>query len=297
LPLVALSAGIIDLPFGYELSESARNRYFFERSTGSLALFPTEMDAGAKLWGALGIVRYALAVTNGEPVDARGFPRDPNRAKDVSARFGVDVQASPGLAVSGGSSFAFGKGFHPGRAGSKNSVVWRDDNENGVLDSGELVAIPGSAPVPSQNFERWVLGLDLEATLDTRVGRSRLVLEGFVASNYDRGVYVADPVAQSDLREAGFSLALTQTLFSHGILGFRCSYYDPNSDLFEQRRGQLEPRSAAISSFSPLIGFELEGARLLLEYDFVQDKLARDSRGVPSDAENNLLGVRLQVSL
>jgi len=297
LPLLALSAGIIDLPFGYELVESARSRLFLERSTGSLALFPTEMDAGAKLWGALGFVRYAVAVTNGEPVDARGFPRDPNRAKDVSARFGVDVQATPGLSVGGGTSFVVGKGFHPGHAGSKNTVVWRDDNENGVVDSGEVVGVPGSAPQASQNFDRWVLGLDLEATLATRVGRSRLVVEGFAASNYDRALYVADPVARADLRELGLSAALTQTLFGHGILGFRYSYYNPNSDLFEQRQGNLQPRSASIQGFSPLIGFEIKGARLVAEYDIVLDKLARDARGVPSDADNNVFGIRLQGEL
>ncbi|HWZ88835.1 MAG TPA: hypothetical protein VNW92_08290, partial [Polyangiaceae bacterium] len=64
-PLVMLSLGVTDIPFGFELLESSRVRPFMERSLGSLALFPTEMDIGAKLSGAVSFLRYAFAITNG----------------------------------------------------------------------------------------------------------------------------------------------------------------------------------------------------------------------------------------
>ncbi|HEY1537326.1 MAG TPA: hypothetical protein VGF76_25065, partial [Polyangiaceae bacterium] len=67
-PLVMVSLGVTDLPFGFELLESSRVRPFMERSPGSLALFPTEMDIGAKVSGAVAFLRYAFAITNGEPV-------------------------------------------------------------------------------------------------------------------------------------------------------------------------------------------------------------------------------------
>jgi hypothetical protein len=38
-------------------------------------------------------------------------------------------------------------------------------------------------------------------------------------------------------------------------------------------------------------------ARLSFQYDFVSDSLAKDTQGVPKDAKNNQLTVRLQVEL
>jgi hypothetical protein len=82
------------------------------------------------------------------------------------------------------------------------------------------------------------------------------------------------------------------------VVGFRYSIYDPNADFFDQRRGKLIPSSARVTTLSPLLGLELRGqARLLFQYDFIRDRLARDAVGVPSDARNNLATVRLQVEL
>ncbi|HET9958167.1 MAG TPA: hypothetical protein VFQ61_26910 [Polyangiaceae bacterium] len=299
LPVLALTAGILDIPFGYELAESPRTRPFFERSTTSLALFPSEADLGVKLWGAFGFARYAVAITNGEPLDARGFPRDPNRAKDVSGRLGIDLQVQRRLALAAGTSFSFGKGFHAGQVGTKGGVTWRDDNENGAVDAGELIGVPASAPEPSKNFERFALGLDLRAVLSTPLGSSQLAFEGYLASNQDRALYPADPVQTGvDLRESGFSISFVQDVYRYGLIGLRYSLYDPNADWLDQRQGNFQPRSAAVRSVSPVIGLNLaDYARLLFQYDFVRDRLARDPRGVPADANNNWFGVRLQVGL
>lgn len=298
-PLIALTAGVTDIPFGYELTQSARVRWFMERSLGNLALFPTEPDAGAKLSGAVSFFRYAIAFMNGEPVDENGFPRDPNNAKDVIARFGAEVPVNKTVGVSGGTSFAYGKGFHPGQDAGKASTTWSDQNEDGMLQPGELTGVPGSAAVPSENFERWAIGLDLGATLETKLGRSHLYGEAFVASNYDRGFTPSDPVStRVDVRQAGAYVALTQELTRYGIVGFRAGFYDPNSDLTDVRGGKTLPKTQTVTTLSPLIGLVLPGrARLLFQYDFVKDYLARDEVGVPTDADDNLLTLRLQVEL
>jgi len=220
-PLVMLSAGVMDIPFGYELNESARVRWFMERSQGGLALFPTEPDVGAKLSGAVSFVRYAVALMNGEPVDDSGFPRDPNNRKDVIARFGAEGALRPGLALSGGTSFAYGKGFHPGQDAGKASVVWTDSNEDGTQQPTEFFGVPGSAATPSANFERWAIGADLGVSLRTKLGRSHLYGEAFVGSNYDRGFAPSDPVTTGvDARQAGGYLALTQEVTPYGLVGF-----------------------------------------------------------------------------
>jgi hypothetical protein len=298
-PLVMLTIGVMDIPFGYELLEPTRDRPFMERTTGGLALFPTDQDAGARISGAIDFFHYAVAVMNGEPVDNNGFPRDPNAAKDVIGRFGADVEPVKGLSIGGGASFATGKGFHPGQDAGKNQLVWRDSDQNGAFSPNEVVLVPASGATPSKNFDRWALGLDLELAFQTLLGWTKLYGEGFVAQNYDRGLVPADPIVTGvDVREAGAYGAVTQDITRYGIVGFRAGFYDPNSDLAETRRGRLLPFSQQILTLSPLVGLVLPGtAKLLFQYDFVIDELARDSRGVPTDAKNNAATVRLQVQL
>lgn len=298
-PLVALSVGVLDIPFGAELAESARTRWFMDRSLGSLALFPSEPDAGAKLSGAVSFLRYAVAVMNGEPVDESGFPRDPNAAKDVLGRFGAEGALGSQVELNGGTSFAVGKGFHRGQDAGKSSVVWSDINEDGTHQPTEFVGVPGSAATPSENFKRWAIGLDLGVSLKTKLGRSRLYGEAFVASNYDRGYAPSDPVPNRlDTRQAGGFLALTQELTPYGVVGFRASVYDPNSDIIETRAGKTLPKTQTVKTLSPLVGLVLpERARLLLQYDFIRDYQARDKVGVPTDADNNQWTLRLQVEL
>ncbi|HET7540630.1 MAG TPA: hypothetical protein VFK05_12185 [Polyangiaceae bacterium] len=299
-PLIMLTLGVTDLPFGFELLESSRVRPFMERSLGSSALFPTEMDVGLKLSGAVSFVRYAFAVTNGEPVDTLNkFPRDPNAAKDFSGRVGVETQPLKALSLAGGTSFYQGTGFHAGTDATKPSFTWLDINEDRAIQPNELQPVAGAAAQPSTNFDRWAYGLDLELTLRTKLGATRLVAEGFLASNLDRAYLIADPtIGQNDVREAGGYVALVQDVTTFAQVGFRASYYDPNSDFFDNLRGRQVPTSLSVTTLSPLVALRWkETARLSFQYDFVRDSLAKDASGVPTDAKNNQLTLRLQVEL
>jgi len=253
-PYLRLTGGLSEIPFGYEMTESPRARFFMERSAGSLALFPGEPDVGIRLSGGAGFFRYAIAALNGEPIDDR-----------------------------------------PGRV----AVVWRDLNENGSVDSGEITAVPGTAATPSQNFSRWAFGADLQGSLDTPIGKTRLYGEIFVAQNADRGFLVADPIATgSDIRELGFYAGFLQEIGRYAVVGFRTDHYDPNADVFDKRRGKLIPADATVHTYSPMIGAILpDRVRLLLQYDAIVDSLARDSSGVPTDLKNDRITFRLQGEL
>lgn len=300
-PYARLTAGLSEIPFGFEMTESARARFFMERSTGSLALFPGEPDVGLRLSGGLGFFRYAVAAVNGEPIDDRPgrIAGDPNASKDVVARFGVDTRPRDELRIAGGVSFLTGRGFHAGRDATKNGVVWRDLNENGSIDNGEVTAVPGTAATPSESFSRWAFGADLQISVTTPIGKSRLYGEVFAAQNADRGLVVADPVATgSDVRELGFYAGFLQEIGRYAIVGFRTDHYDPNADLLDKRRGRLIPADAAIRTYSPLVGALLpDRVRVLLQYDAVVDSLARDAQGVPTDLSNDRITVRVQGEL
>src|SRR5690606_37148150 len=149
------------------------------------------MDTGIKLHGGYRFLRYAVALVNGEPVD-RGSPlRDSNARKDLVGRFGAEAPIGDSVSLSGGTSFAFGKGFHAGSVAVKDTAAWRDDNNDGVAAPSEIVGVPGSAATPSENFDRWAIGLDLQVQVRSPIGYTRFVAEGFVAQNHDRRRYVS----------------------------------------------------------------------------------------------------------
>jgi hypothetical protein len=297
-PLAQLTLGQFDLPFGFEMTYSPRVRWFSERSTGSRALFPSEPDMGVRLSGGISFVRYAIAISNGEPLDERaGFGlQDTNRNKDLTARFGAEAKVTRRLVLAGGVSFNRGKGYHPGTDATKSTVTWRDANENGAVDSGEILGQPGTQATPARTFSRWAVGADVEAMLRTKLGWSMLYAEGFAASNLDRGLVIADPIVSgSDIREYGCFIALTQEITRFGAVGFRFDFYDPNSDFLDKRGGRQLPTSQRIRTYSPFLALTVPGhARLVFEWDIIDDYLARDKRGVPSDLPNNQWTLRLQ---
>ncbi len=302
VPLLVATAGLTEIPFGYELYlERNRKRWFLEHSTASLALFPGEADLGARLQGGWRFVRWAVAVMNGNPpVDRPNTPAgDPNAAKDVIGRVGIDVAPTDTTRVAAGVSLLRGRGFHAGTDATKNTTVWRDLNENGQVDAGEVVAVPGTAASPSVSFDRWAVGADAELAWQSPIGPSRLYGEVYLASNLDRGVYPADPIVTGyDVRHLGGYVALLQELAPYFVLGARLDVYDPDADLLQKSRGQVVPANATITTFSPLLGVMLgEHGRVVVQYDHVRDRLGRSAAGVPVDLPNDALTIRVQGEL
>ncbi len=136
-PLVIATMGLFDAPFGYELVESPRTRWFMERSVASKAFFPAEPDLGFRVAGALGFFRWTLAAQNGEPLgEASPYVlQDPNDAKDVFFRFGFDDLALRDLHLAGGVSAIRGRGFHSGNLPSGPSLQWHDTNGDGLVEA------------------------------------------------------------------------------------------------------------------------------------------------------------------
>jgi hypothetical protein len=232
--------------------------------------------------------------------DRAGLNRpDPNGAKDLVARVGVDTAPLSSVTIASGVSLLLGTGFHEGKSATKDSLEWHDMNENGAVDFGEVIAVPGTAATPSANFRRWALGADFEIGLRSRPGWMRITGEVTVASNLDRGLFVADPVATGvDARHLGASLAVVQDFGRYAFGGARVDYYDPNLDALDSRGGTLIPVDESITTISPIVGARLPyRTRFSIQYDWIIDRLARDATGVPTDLANNRVTARLQVEL
>lgn len=301
-PVVIATLGQFDTPFGYELVEVPRTRWFMEQATVTRELWPGSADVGLRVAGALGFFRWTIAALDGHPAgEATPYAlQDPNGGKDLVLRFGVDLQPRRNLQIAGGISSSKGKGFHPGTDATKASLQWNDSNRDNRVDpSSELVGVAAQSAIASQTFDRSALGADVRASIRTRLGVTKLYAEVFLASNMDRGLFVADPIATGvDQHELGYIAGLVQELGRYAVVGFRYDVYDPNSDAFDSRRARLLPYNQAITTYAPLVGLTLpERARLSFEYDFIKNALGRNDLGVPASLKMNTWTVRLQVQL
>ncbi len=300
-PLVSLTVGQFRIPFGAENPLSPRFRFFMERSTAMLAMFPTEIDLGVRLAGAVGWFRYSVAAMNGQPLGVRSFAeQDPNAAKDLMGRLGAVVKPSPSVETSFGFSALAGKGFHRETDATKGTVQWNDANGDGVFQSSEINAVAPLSTRASSNFNRFALAADLQVRLKSRIGWTNLDGAFYAASNMDRGLYDVDPVLLGrDTRHFGYMLSVLQEVTPWAAVGLRADFYNPDSDRSDYQGAiRVQPFDQNVTTISPLAAFVFENrARLLFQYDIIRDKFARDVAGVATDMKNDRFTFRLQVSL
>lgn len=298
VPWLQLTAGSFKIPFGFEVTQRDTERLFLERSTMEHAFFPGEYDLGARLQGGWRFLRYAVAVMNGDPVGEKAFPgRDPNKSKDVLGRLGIE-QLLGRFGIAGGVSGLYGQGFHSGTPATKDTLVWRDANQDGAVQTSEISVIAGSTATPSQNFSRWAVGGDLRLTLDfVPVGQLLVYGELTYASNLDRNIVIADPVtATRSLRELGFYVGATQELTEWAAIGVRYDRYDPDRDANRLRNGVQVPNDLTYSTwaFAAALRYPNYG-RLIVEYDHNTNALGRTPAGFPTTLASDTFMIRAEV--
>jgi hypothetical protein len=298
--LLALTVGLFKIPFGHEVLQSDRERLLLERSAVIQEFFPGEYDLGARLAGGWRFVRYAVAVQNGEPAGEKTFPlRDPNSAKDISGRLGIDAPLTEHASVAAGFSALTGTGFHKGLAPTKSGMTYNDRDENNSVGPGEITAVAAKAAIPSQNFSRNAMGVDARFTLRTdALGTSMLYGEVVWAKNLGRGSRLfADPVAMGrDVLGFGYNLALVQDIYTHVQVGIRYDHYDPDRDTTDLQAAKTVPSSLAYDTWAFAGAVRTVGARLVAEFDLNRNHNGRNSAGMPTNLADNAFTLRAEVS-
>lgn len=291
--------GLLRVPWGYEIGQRDQDRFFFERSSVSRALFPGTFDLGVRARAGWRFLGAEVALMNGDPLGDGTFPvQDPNRAKDVVGRLGASF-ARGRLAFASGLSALTGTGFHRGTPASKDVLVWRDQNEDGLVQLSEIQAIPGSAATPSASFHRFALGADARLTVAIpRLGALDLFGEAMWAANLDRALMPADPVAAGrDLRERGFVAGFVQELGAHLAAGGRYDLYDPDADASEQRAATVVPVDARYTAWTATAAWRWADLdRVTLEYQRVTNPLGRTPAGLPTTLGGSTIAVRGQLA-
>ena len=299
-PVVQLRAGLLRIPFGREVQTDALQRAFLEPATLAQALFPGAFDLGAELSGAWRFLRYQVAVMNGEPVGERALPaKDPNAAKDVMGRLGVAGAPASALRLEAGVSGLWGTGFHAGQPATKDTLAWRDANEDGLVQSTELQVVGGLPATASAGFNRFALGADLcvEVAVPT-LGTLEVSGEFVWAKNLDRGLFVADPVSTGrDLRELGWSVAVTQQLPLGFAVGLRGDVYNPDADAADQQGVRRVPVDSSLTTWTAMASWRWRRtARLLAQYEHQTNALGRGLGGAPTTLGADRFTLRAEVA-
>jgi len=295
---VMATLGLMKIPFGFEVPELDYVRPFLERSTSMRALYPGEFDLGARLQAGYRFIEGAIAVMNGNPIGSKVFPAlAPTQSKDLIGRLGMRTDLGAAIRWEAGVSAETGMGFHEGTPTTKDEVVWRDENGDGIVQATEIQIIPGSSATPSQTFRRFAVGADARLTLHLEsVGDLALRAEIVRGQNLDRGVEYADPVgAGHDLREFGWYVGLTQELTAWAMIGARYDRYNPDQDASEQRAIILVPSDRTYSTWALMGMLRYKRARLVVEYDRKGNALGRDASGAPTTLRADALTLRGQI--
>ena len=300
LPTLLISLGITRIPFGYETPQHDLLRPFLEQSNLNRALFPGSYAPGLRARGAFRFMRYDVALVTGEPIGALQYPgQAPAHAVDLLGRGGVHAELAPGVTLDAGLSGLDGSGFHPGTPTTKDQLVWRDANGDGLVQLPEIQIIPGASAEPSSTFRRFALGAD--GHVSARLPLATLVVggEAIWSQNLDRALYVADPAATGrNQRGSGFSAsAVLQDLPGGLALGVRYDRYNPDADASDQQGAARVPIDASLSTLALLGSIRLERIlRLSIEYDRNRNAFGRGPTGAPASLAADALTTRAEVA-
>ena len=295
---VTVSAGLMTIPFGVEVPRDLRDNPFLEHPAISRALFPGDYDAGALVQGRYSYARWSVAMMNGAPVaDAQWQGKDPSSSYDFVGRIGADVPLPGQVRIEAGASALTGKSLHAGTPPTKDTIVWVDENLNGIVDPGEIEVVRGSPGEPSQGFSHNALGLDVKLHWALgRLGAGEAYFEGALATNLDRGIIYADPIAASrDVRQLGYQASVVQNLGAHAMIGVRYDRYDADRDATDRQGASLIDVHKIFSTWAFMATARRGDAKLIFEYDRNRNPFGRADNGAPTTMSADQFAIRGQV--
>ena len=296
--IVTATTGLFKIPFGAEVPANERDKPFLEPPTWARALFPGNYDAGAGVHGQYGLARYSIAVMNGAPVgDAQWHGVDPLSSFELVGRLGASVAGPYRSHFDVGVSALAGSGVHAGTPPTKDQLQWIDENQDGIVQTTELQVIPGTAGTPSETFDRNALGFDVAVHWCLCViGTGTAFGEVALATNLDRGVVYADPVATTrELRHLGYAIGVVQNVGDYAQVGVRYDRYDADRDAFEREGVGLVGIEKVFSTVSVMASGHWQTGRLLIQYDHERNPFGRDDAGMPTTRAADRVTVRAQV--
>lgn len=226
----ALTMGIFNRPFGFEIGYSSSKRETPERSRLFQTLFPGERDLGAQLGVSfeeeesfLQYFNLNVGVFNG----VRGSESENDNNKDIIGRLGVELPFSDaGLAIDAGASMYMGK------VTSRSPISYKFGTDNGV----KTFVKDSSVATLNKSFDRTYVGGDVEIYYDLPVLGGLSVRGEFITgtqpSTLSSSAFYAttDPIV-AERKVSGFYVNYVQNIGNSNQLVVKYDEFDPNTEV------------------------------------------------------------------
>jgi phosphate-selective porin len=284
---VTLTAGLFDVPFGFEVPFSSASRESPERARVIQTLIPGEKDMGVQLGfaykqGALRFVNAKVGVFSGA-----GMAKENDNGKNLAGRLGFEAPfGASGWKLSGGAS------------GYLGTVTSLNDTASGGMSGTAFSKTTGNL---NGDFDRQYADVDLQLA-GTLPVLGAMALRGEFAAGQQPGTsassrfYTAGQVFERDFQ--GWYVNYVQDLASPIKLILKYDVYDPNTDVEGRQVGAAgSGTNATDAMFSTMGGGFLWDAgknlRFTLYYDYpINEEIA--SGPLAQDLDDQVLTARLQ---
>lgn len=296
LKTFALTAGIFNRPFGFEIAYSSGSRESPERSRLFQTLFPGERDLGVQLdinpeknAGLLHYFNLAAGLFAGN-----GPNPETDNGKDFIGRLGFKLPFNENFSVDGGVSGYLG-------------TIRKDDNNKTFTYNGNSSTTVDSL---SSYIKRDYAGADLQINLHTPY-LGKMALRGEYIQGKNPGSFLTNTpykVGSGDvyLRNVyGYYLMYIQNIGENNQFVLKYDVFDPNSDVSPGEVNTISTLSPADIKFSTLgLGWIYHwnnNVKFTLYYDMVSNEkvnknLANTSlSSFTSDQKDNVFTLRMQV--
>ncbi|MBI2418671.1 MAG: hypothetical protein HYV28_12375 [Ignavibacteriales bacterium] len=293
LRMFALTAGVFDRPFGFEIAYSSSSRETPERSRIFQTLFPGERDLGAKvefstLEGPLSFLNF-----KGGWFTGNGIANETDNAKDFIGRIGVSLPfAEENLAIDAGVSAYSG------------SVLRETGKKSYTLSS----ATKAGADSTTKYIDRTYFGADLQIYYDLPViGGFSLRGEfisgkqpGDAAATTFHKVNVSAPTDIYLRNFVGYYINYVQNLGLSNQFVLKYDVYDPNSDVSGDDINQnVAAKLGAADIKYTTLGVGLvhhwdANVKFTLYYESVKNETTKYVAALKEDIKDNVLTMRMQ---
>jgi phosphate-selective porin len=300
LNMFSLTAGLLQVQFGYELTQSSSERETPERARHNQTLFPTERDLGIfgsvvfpksmpKLYG----LKLDVALMNG----SAGVTPEFDSNKDFTARiqYGRTIKSE---------KFSWALGVSHYNGGYKTGTV-KDYNYK-VFDNGDkgFDFSPDTANY-SRLANRIYYGVDAQASVDWKIGITTIRAEYIMGENPGTDKTNKSPSAlpTSAIYHRQFDGAyfyLIQNIFQTRFqFVAKYDWYDPNIKIAGEEIGKTGTRTnladIRFDTFGAGLTYRVNhNCKIIVYYDYVLNEKTKVT-GYTGDIKDNVLTVRMQI--
>lgn len=293
-----LTAGCLQVQYGFEIIQSSQVRETPERARMNQVLFPTERDLGIFLsisppeGKKLSFLKLDLGYSNGSANVSPEF----DSHKDISARLSLDRKTNNKFF-----EYALGVSFYKG--GFREG--YKDEYHMGTITTGDagFVVVSDTA-----NFEkiapREYMGADAQFSLNWGIGKTTIRAEYSKGtqsgtSNSSKSLSAA-PSSPIYIREFdGAYFYFIQDIFKSKFqFVAKYDWYDPNINVSGKEIGKTGTNTRAADIKFNTLGFGMvyyydENIKLVVYYDNVVNEETSVS-GYTKDIKDNVVTCRLQ---